>query len=84
MHRCRIISFCRRTERADTVVKYSVFAFNARFSGGDIIYGNKLFEAVLPAGVDAIKISSVLTSHLLTVQHHSPEVMMLFRCLIAR
>jgi len=38
-----------------------VFAFNARFSGGDIIYGNKLFEAVLPAGVDAIKISSVLT-----------------------
>lgn len=38
-----------------------VFAFNASFSGGDIIYGNKLFEAVLPAGVDAIKISSVLT-----------------------
>ncbi len=37
-----------------------VFVFNANFSGGDVIYGNKLFEAVLPAGVDAIKISTVL------------------------
>lgn len=37
-----------------------MFAFNARFSSGDVIYGNKLFEAVLPAGVDAIKISTVL------------------------
>ncbi len=37
-----------------------VFVFNASFSGGDIIYGNKLFEAVLPAGADAIKISTVL------------------------
>jgi signal transduction histidine kinase/DNA-binding response OmpR family regulator len=37
-----------------------VFAFNANFSGGDIIYGNKLFDAVLPAQIDTIKISTVL------------------------
>lgn len=36
-----------------------MFVFNASVSG-DVIYGNKLFEAVLPAGVDAIKISTVL------------------------
>jgi signal transduction histidine kinase/CheY-like chemotaxis protein/HPt (histidine-containing phosphotransfer) domain-containing protein len=43
-----------------------VFAFNARFSDGDIIYGNKLFEAVLPANIDAIKISSVLVKSFIT------------------